>query len=221
MTDLPHDPVSDSAGRRTDPSLEPGYRAVLNHLIRSQALPADKYGHQPRLYALCRLVGEGAVYDDDVVFAAAYLHDLGVFIGHRPEEPELLSRWNHVMYTIERSPVILREAGFPEQKIPAVLEAIRTHQPQDTPASLEAVILRDADILEQLGAVGILRAVAKVGRDTRYGTFTPVVAFLEGNLADLPGRIRLDTTRRLAAPRIDLLQAFLNAVGSESQGHLH
>ena len=161
------------------------------------------------------------LYDDDVVFAAAYLHDLGVFIGHRPEEPELLSRWDHVLYTIAKAPAILLEAGFAPEKIPAVLEAIRTHQPQDRPASLEAVILRDADILEQLGAMGILRTVAKVGRDTRYGTFTPAIDLLELTLAQLPGLIRLDTTRELAAPRIELLRSFLHAVAAEAQGHLH
>jgi len=37
-------------------------------------------------------------------------------------------------------------------------ETIRTHQPKDEAVLPEAVVLRDADILEQLGAVGALRA---------------------------------------------------------------
>ena len=196
------------------------FRQTLDALLRDQARPLDKYGHQPRLYALTRLVGEGFKYDDDIVFAAAYLHDLGVFIGHRPEEPELLSHWNHVRYAVENSPEILRGVDFPEKKVDAVLRAIETHQPRDTPESMEAVILRDADILEQLGAIGILRAVAKVGRDTRYGTFTPAVAFLERTLHELPGAIRLPTTRALAAPRVALLRAFLAGVEAEAQGCL-
>lgn len=197
------------------------YRTQLEALLRHEARPADKFGHQPRLYALTRLVGEGLVYDDDVVFAAAYLHDLGVFIGHRPEEPELLSSWNHVIYTLDKAPAILEKIGFPVEKIAFVLETIRNHQPHDVATTEEAIILRDADILEQLGAIGILRATAKVGRDNRYPTFTPVIAFLERNLESLPAQIRLEATRRLAAPRIELLRTFLEGVRSEALEHLH
>jgi uncharacterized protein len=197
------------------------FRIQLENLLRQEARPEDKFGHQPRLYALTRLVGEGLAYDDDVVFAAAYLHDLGVFIGHRPEEPELLSRWNHVVYTLDKTPAILTGIGFPFEKISAVLEAIRTHQPHDAASTEEAIILRDADILEQLGAIGILRAVAKVGRDDRYPSFTPALAFLERNLKSLPAQIRLESTRRLAAPRIELLRTFLDGARSEALGHLH
>jgi uncharacterized protein len=196
------------------------YRADLEALLRREALPRDKHGHQPRLYALTRLIGQSLAYDDDVVFAAAYLHDLGVFIGHRPEDPQALARWNHVVYTCEQAPRLLDEIGFPTEKIPGVLEAIRSHQPADDPHTLEAIILRDADLLEQLGAIGILRAVAKVGRDTRYATYSSVMAFLERNLQELPAKIRLDSTRELAAPRLRVLADFLEAVRVESQEHL-
>ena len=47
------------------------FRSSLAEYVRSQALPVDKLGHQPRLYALTRLVGRGLAYDDDVVYAAA------------------------------------------------------------------------------------------------------------------------------------------------------
>ena len=200
--------------------MEPAYRHPLRRLLAEHALPLDKHGHQPRLYALTRVIGEGLDYDDDVVFAAAYLHDLGVFIGHRPEAPEELARWNHVLHTCEQSPRMLIDAGFPSEKIPAVLEVIRTHQPADEPLSTEAIILRDADILEQLGAIGILRAVAKVGRDTRYTRYSAVIAFLHRNLAELPAKIRLESTRRLAEPKLRLLAAFLEAVHNESYENL-
>ena len=197
------------------------FRELLPAFVREHARPVDKFGHQPRLYALTRLVGQGYDYDDDVVFGAAWLHDLGVFSGHRPEEPERLARWDHVRYAVEKAPEILRAAGFPEEKIAPVLRAMKTHQPRDTPESMEAVVLRDADILEQLGAIGVARALAKVGRDTRYPTFTPVVQFLERNLQELPGALHLETARRLAAPRIELLRAFLEGIEAEAQGCLH
>ncbi|MBW4026807.1 HD domain-containing protein [Acidipila rosea] len=197
------------------------FRQQLPEYLRAQAKPVDKYGHQPRLYALTQQIGAGLSYDDDVVFAAAWLHDLGVFIGHRPEDPVELKSWNHVNYTCERAPELLKSFGFPEEKIAGVLEAIRHHQPQDDPKTMEAVILRDADILEQLGAIGILRAVAKIGRDTRYHTFSQAIDFLRSNLERLPAQIRLDSTRKLAAPRIELLSSFLTGAETESMNELH
>ena len=192
------------------------FRTALYDLIAREARPVDKFGHQPRLYALTRQVGEGEDYDDDVVYAAAWLHDLGVFVGHRPEDPEALARWDHVRYTVERAPFLLGKAGFPVRKVPAVLDAIRTHQPQDRPSSLEGVILRDADILEQLGAIGVMRALAKVGRDSRYPTFTAAIAVLQRNLEKLPGELRLGRSRILAEPKVQILKAFLEEVKRES-----
>lgn len=196
------------------------YREVLKDYIRREARPVDKYGHQPRLHRLACEVGRGLAFDEDIVFAAAWLHDLGVFIGHRPEDPEALARWDHVTYTVDRVPAILRDSGFPPEKIQAVLAVIQTHQPADEPVSLEAVIVRDADILEQLGAIGILRAAAKIGRDTRYQTFTSVRAVLDKALATLPDRLRLDSSRRLAEGKVRALAQFLDALAAEDQGAL-
>lgn len=196
------------------------YLQVLQQFILEQARPPDKFGHQPRLHALTESIGAGLDYDRDVVCAAAWLHDLGVFIGHRPEDPEALRQWDHVAYACSHAPAILRDAGFPEQKIPAVLACFRQHQPKDNPATLEATILRDADILEQLGAVGILRTVSKVGRDTRFPRFTDAVAALRRSLEELPGKILLEPTRRLAESRIRALADFLGSVTKESGPNL-
>lgn len=200
--------------------MESDYIRALVHYVQEQCRPVDKFGHQPRLATLTEVIGADLAYDRDVVTAAAWLHDLGVFVGHRPEDPLELAAWDHVAYVCSRAPAVLREAGFPEAKIPAVLEVIRQHQPHDEPGTIEATIVRDADILEQLGAVGILRTVSKVGRDTRYPRFTDVVRVLRHNLSTLPGKIRLDSTHRLAQPRIAILRDFLRAVDDESGSNL-
>jgi uncharacterized protein len=196
------------------------YRQALAEYIEREAQPKEKYGHQPRLYALAVQVGRGMPYDDDVLYAASWLHDIGVFYGHRPEDPEALSRWDNVVYAMEQAPAVLASLSFPADKIAAVLEAIRTHQPTGEPATMEGRILRDADMLEQLGAIGVLRTVCKVGRDTRYATFTEAVATLRQSLQELPGKLQLDTAREMARPKIQILEAFLRAVEQEAQGAL-
>ena len=196
------------------------FRTALMDFIRREAKPVEKYGHQPRLYALTRQIAWDLKYDDDVVFAAAWLHDLGVFVGHRPEDPAELAKWDHVRYTCERAPQILADAGFPAEKVQAVITVVREHQPHDQPTSIESTVLRDADILEQLGGIGILRTVCKVGRDTRYSTFTDAIETLRKNLQVLPGKIHLENAKRVAEPRIAALKSFLEAIDSESAGAL-
>lgn len=194
------------------------FRPALQDYLRAQARPADKFSHQPRLYALAQRLGEGQGYDDDVLFAAAWLHDLGVFVGHRPEDPAALAAWDHVAYVRGRAPELLREFGFPEEKIGAVLTAIAEHLPSAAPGTPEGALLRDADILEQLGAVGILRTVSKVGRDTRFHTFRDALAQLRQNASELPGKLRLPAARREAEPRLRALTAFLEAAEAEAAG---
>src|ERR1041384_2107719 len=70
------------------------YRTGLIAFIERNALPPDKCSHQARLYALATRLAGASPFDNDVVFAAAWLHDLGVFIGHRPEDPHQLGRWD-------------------------------------------------------------------------------------------------------------------------------
>jgi len=197
---------------------EPSYRPALIVYIRENAKPPDKLSHQPRLYALACQIGEGQPFDDDVLFAAAWLHDLGVFIGHRPEDPAALAAWDHTDYAMKKAPSLLRRFGFPVEKIPTVIEAIRTHQAAFHPTTLEGLLLRDADILEQLGAVGILRTVSKVGRDTRFAGFGDALRVLQRHLDELPAQLRFAPARRLAEPRVQTLRTFLKSVEAEAEG---
>ncbi len=195
-----------------------GYKKALADYIRVQARPPDKFSHQPRLYRLATQLAEGETFDDDVLYAAAWLHDLGVFIGHRPEDLQALAKWDHIAYATGQTPELLRRFGFPAGKIPAVLEVIHTHLPSATPTTFEGVLLRDADILEQLGAVGILRTVSKVGRDTRFHHFGDALDVLKRNLQELPAKLALDSARRRAEPRIRILRQFLKAANREPSG---
>ncbi len=192
------------------------FRHQIEQYIRGQALPPDKFSHQPRLYQLARRLAQRRPYDDAVLHAAAWMHDLGVFIGHRPASLAKLAKWDHVAYASREVPKLLRRFGFPREKIAAVVEAIRTHLPSARPTSFEGTLLREADILEQLGAIAILRTVSKVGRDTRFTTFSDALRVLEKNATELPAQLRLKPARRLAKGRLKILRDFLRAVELEA-----
>jgi uncharacterized protein len=72
-----------------------------------------------------------------------------------------------------------------------------------------------------LGAIGAMRALAKIGRDTRYPTFSSVLPVLEKAIAVLPGKLRLESARRLAAPRVESLRLLLAAIQDEAAELLH
>src|SRR5579862_2570884 len=106
-------------GREVQPALRcmspPGYRQAIADYIRANAKPPDKFSHQPRLYRLASEIIASEVYDDDVLYAAAWMHDLGVFIGHRPEDPVALAQWDCVAYCLAQTPELLQSFGFPKQ----------------------------------------------------------------------------------------------------------
>ena len=127
------------------------WRQQLADYIRAQAQPVDKFSHQPRLYALACELADGRPLDDDILYAACWLHDLGVFIGHRPEDPAQLATWDNMAYAIAQTPPLLQRLGFPADKIPAVQAAIRDHHPQARPTA----IARMRQALDEIVVEGI------------------------------------------------------------------
>ena len=201
---------------------ESHWRAALVERIRVEAQPPEKFSHQARLYLLAREIAdaEAPSADDDVLFGAAWAHDLGVFLGHRPSEPEALKRWNSTDYTVAHAGPLLRECGFPDEKIAAAIEVIRTHEAHGEPTTTEGIIVRDADLLEQLGAVSVMRTVAKIAQDTRFITFADAASSLRRVLETVPSKIRTEHGKKLAEPRVSALRQFLQALDTESMGEL-
>jgi uncharacterized protein len=82
-------------------------------------------------------------------------------------------------------------------------------------------LLRDADILEQLGAIAILRTAAKVGRDTRYPTFSSILPVLNHAVNHLANQTRLTQTKVMAQSRVEMLRSFLAALENEARDKLY
>ena len=191
------------------------FRSAIRDYIREEAKPVDKFSHQLRLYELTREIGAGQSYDDDVVFAAGWLHDLGVFIGHRPEHPAQLATWDSVAYAMKRTPHLLRQFGFPIAKDrrrrgshPHPSAAGESHEPGRC----------DPARCGHSGAVGrtsILRTVSKIGRDTRFTGFPDALRVLQKNVDTLPDQLRLPKSKQLAETRVAALRSFLEAARRE------
>lgn len=100
---------------------------------------------------------EGA--DLEIVRAAALLHDAEGSATHGGDE----GRANHQLESAAFARQVLEEEGWRPDRIEAVLHCIRAHRYRDRsemPRTIEAMVIFDADKLDVIGAIGVVRTVA-------------------------------------------------------------
>jgi HD superfamily phosphodiesterase len=175
--------------------------------------PAWGYSHSVRDYALARelAAADRVSLDDDVLFAAAYLHDMAAF---KPWENEKLDHSDVAAGIVD---TVLKGTGFPMAKIDAVRGAIRTHMYYRDPVGPEALYLHDADALDWLGAIGVARVMALVDPNGGDPDGPKAVTMLEENLKDVPARVLSPAGRARVAPRKAELEGFLRDLRRESE----
>ncbi|MBN1106370.1 MAG: HD domain-containing protein [Deltaproteobacteria bacterium] len=125
--------------------------------VEMQKAPAPSevhdHDHILRVLRRCIRLGEKLDADLEILVAAVYLHDLG---RHYIEDSA------HGALSEQKAKPVLERIDFPGKKREAVLHAIRVHDisvaHQDR-TSLESKILYDADKIDTLGVVGILRYI--------------------------------------------------------------
>jgi HD superfamily phosphodiesterase len=125
--------------------------------IEMQRAPAPSEVHAEdhvvRVLKRCIHLGEKLDADLEVLVAAVYLHDLG---RHYIDDKA------HGALSALKAKPVLERINFPEEKRDTVLNAIRVHDVAATPkdrTTLESKILYDADKVDTLGVVGILRYI--------------------------------------------------------------
>ena len=174
--------------------------------------PAWGYSHCQRDYALAKELAatDHVALDDDVLYAAAYLHDIAAF---PPWEDTKLDHSDVGARVVDS---ILKGTGFPMAKIDGVRGAIRTHMYYRDPVGPEALYLHDADALDWLGAIGVARVMALV--DPRGGNpdAPKAVAMLTDNLNKVPPRVLSPAGRAQMPERRAELEKYLTNLRRES-----
>jgi len=198
------------------PSAAPAqdWRAAVREVALSHFKnPAWGYSHCSRDYALARQLAaaDHVQVDDDVLYAASYLHDMAAFAPWEDVKVDHSDVGARVVDTV------LKGTGFPMEKIDAVRGAIRTHMYYRDPVGPEALYLHDADALDWLGAIGVARVIALV--DPRGGNpdGPKAVAMLNDNLGKVPSRVLSPAGRALVPERKAELEKFLSDLKRESE----
>jgi uncharacterized protein len=186
------------------------------------------FGHIERVYRLCQKIGELEGADMEILLTAALLHDAQ---GSHPGEN---SRDDHHLRSAEFAGEILSGMGWDNERIEAVQHCIRAHRyrKEDIPESLEAKVLFDADKLDVLGAVGVVRALAYAFQVETPAYAKPSEHFLthwetlEGEphsayheylfkLKNIASRLLTPTARVIASERQTFLNRFFEQLAEE------
>src|SRR5580704_881992 len=181
---------------------------ALNHFKN----PAWGYSHCLRDYALARelAAADHVALDDDVLYAAAYLHDMAAF----PPWEDV--KVDHSDVGARLVDTVLKGSGFPMEKIDAVRGAIRTHMYYRDPAGAEALYLHDADALDWLGAIGVARIMALIDPHGGNPDAPKAVAMLTDNLNKVPSRVLSPAGRARVPERKAELEKFLSDLRRET-----
>ena len=187
-------------------------------LLEAHPAPAHGWLHVDRVRRLAVTIAQAEGLDPWLAACAALIHDVGRSTpGPEPE---------HGQRSAELAVPLLAGLPMAEEERQEVLHAVRWHNsPRDDTPLL--CVLRDADMLDGMGAIGIMRACMSKGTLPAYGAEAP----FEGpyhrppcSVADQvqfqmawTGFLNTKTGRRLARERLAFMQAFADQVRREVQ----
>jgi uncharacterized protein len=188
--------------------------------------PAHGWEHIKRVYRLALHIAELENADAFIVGMAALLHD----IGHLSSNTSL----HHAALSMSMAGELLVAFDISAETREAILHAIAAHSFSlgIEPRTLEAKVVRDADRLDSLGAIGILRwaITGAIRRTGETQTYHPDDPFAEWHTLDdrrymldhffakllkLDGTMATRTGGVLAQERIAFMRTYLDEFRKE------
>ena len=163
--------------------------------------------HTRRLLKLVEQIGKGLNYDHEALWIAAHLHDWGAYA------PWAQKGVDHVARSSQVAREYLTDHDCPAYLKALILECIALHHQAGSDRSLEAVLLRDADGLDFLGVVGVLRDFSKNPRDLRLA-----YEQVKKRRASVPSILQLERAKTLAQDRVREMDAMLEQLEMDSFG---
>lgn len=175
--------------------------------------PAWGVSHCRRVYRLSLSLAdaEGIELDDDIAFAVAYLHDAGAFL------PWGTGGAEQQQGSARAAEEMLPKVGFPDERRDLVIEIIREHGFDKDPGPRpEAQTFHDADVLDFLGAVGVMRLLSIVGLEDWTPDPRSALDVAESFAKDLPAKLVLEPARALAERRSAEMADYLARLRDET-----
>ena len=193
--------------------------------------PCHDFNHVKRVLKLALIIGKKESADLDIIKTAVLLHDIA-----RKEQDDSRGKICHAKRGAEIAKQILEEMGFLKDKIGNVVHCIRAHRfrGDSAPETIEAKVLCDADNLDAIGAIGILRAASFSGftgavvhnpdvnikTTTVYSKDDSAYREFLDKLIRIKDKMLTQTGREFAKERQDFMNEFFDRANKEVRGEL-
>ena len=163
--------------------------------------------HTRRLLQLIVSIGEGQSYNADALWVAAHLHDWGAY--GKWAQPGV----DHALRSRQVAEAFLAERNYPPDEVTLILACIEFHHADNVQRCLEVQLLSDADALDFLGVVGVLRDFSKNAKDLRQA-----FDISRKRRGKLPGLLCLARSKDLAVQRLADMDALFAKFEADSFG---
>lgn len=168
--------------------------------------------HAKRLIELVKQISSNLPYDAHVMELAVYMHDWGAFPKYIQKDVERAVRSRQVVESD-----ILPHLPLTADQEAILLETIELHDYRDMrpTKSNEALLLREADMLEFLGMMGMAREFARGPKNVET-CYKRVLSRRNG----IQGRFTLPRAQEIARVRLERMEICLGWLVDESFGVL-
>ena len=159
-----------------------------------------------RVKELSLQVSKELEFDSLILDTAIMLHNIGT------------KQWmdfnnNPIITSVNVSKRFLSDNFFPGKKIPQVLHSIEQCHVKGIPMSLEAKILHDSFLLDEIGAIGILKDCFVFSKEKK--PFNQWISSAKSNLSLIRNSFSLDSAKQLSISRIEFYENYYNALEKE------
>ena len=188
--------------------------------------PAHDWAHIQRVVANCKWLAQAEGADLEILTAAALLHDIVNLPKNHPQRKQAST------LAARAAREYLRE-DFTDEEVTKICTAIEEHSYSlgKSPSTLEAALLQDADRLDAVGAIGVMRTIATGTKMASpfylvEGPFSKDREIEDNNMVDhfyiktlkLGEGMNSASARALASQRVDFMKAFLEQLKMELAG---
>lgn len=221
------------------------YKQMMELVEKELSCSAHNLDHIERVYNMAmRIAKEEKNVDLDILKSAVLLHD----IARVKEDNDKTGKICHAKEAAKMSEKILKDHGYSNDKIQKIKKCILSHRykTENRPESIEEKILFDADKIDSLGAILIMRAGMWLGKHNanifpkmslkKYIKENLFEGKITGRIMDnskhciyyeheiknkkLPNLMHTKTGKRIAKDRLKFMDMFLGRLNKEAEGIL-